>query len=270
MKATLQVTLVAAVLAVVAVIAVTVAVGARLREEPIVGNPYEEGLRYDADRHARAALGWDVLLAEAPSAPGPATLAFEVKDRGGARVEGAAVAVRVGRPETSRDVGISAAREAGGGRYAADVVFPAPGPWLVRFDVRRDGRAVAVEKVVTVAAACDLGVGPCTRALPDGTEVTLELGPRPLRTMRDLAVSVAVRQGASPVDGAAVDVRLEMKGMDMGPNARALAPGGGGRYAGTAVLVRCPSGRKDWSAEVSVARAGAAPQRARFELTVTE
>jgi nitrogen fixation protein FixH len=269
-KATLQVTLVAAVLAVVAVIAVTVAVGARVREEPIVANPYEEGLRYDADRHARAALGWDVLLAEAPAAPGPAALGFEVRDRAGALVEGASVAVRVGRPETSRHVGIAAAREAGGGRYTADVVFPAPGPWLVRFDVRRGETAVAVEKVVTVAAACDPGAGPCTRALPDGTEVTLELGPRPLRTMRDLAVSVAVRQGARPVDGAAVDVRLEMKGMDMGPNARALVPGGGGRYAGTAVLVRCPSGRKDWSAEVSVVRPGAAPQRARFELTVAE
>jgi nitrogen fixation protein FixH len=266
----MQWTLGLAVAAVIAIIAVTVAVGARVREDPIVANPYEEGLRYDADRHARAALGWDVVLAPAPAAAGPATLGFEIVDRAGARVAGASVAVRVGRPDTSRNVAIAEAREAGEGRYAADVVFPAAGPWLLRFDVAQGGTRVAVERVVTVGAACDVGAGPCTRALPDGSEVTLELGPRPLRTMHDLSVAARVRSGSAPVDGATVSVRFEMKGMDMGPNASALAARGDGRYGGTAVLVRCPSGRRDWAAEVSVARAGAAPQRVRFDLTVAE
>jgi nitrogen fixation protein FixH len=262
---TLKVTLVASVAAVVGVIALTIWVGARMKEETVVSNPYEEGLRYDAERHARAALGWDVVLAPGPLSPGAAALAFDVRE--GARpVAGAAIAVRVGRPDTSRGVATVQARETSPGRYAADVAFPAPGPWVLRFEVSQGGRRLPIEKAVEVAAPCDLGAGPCTRALPGGGEVTLELGPRPLRAMADLDVDAHVRAAAAGVEGATVSVAFSMKGMEMGPNARTLAERGAGRYAGKAVLVRCPSGRGDWIAEVTVARPGRAPEVARFDV----
>jgi nitrogen fixation protein FixH len=266
-KHALKVTLAACVAAVAGIIALTIWVGARVKEDTVVSNPYEEGLRYDADRRARRALGWDVALSPGPVAAGPATIAFDVRD-GAAPVPGASVSVRVGRPDTSRGVATVEAREVGEGRYAADVVLSAAGPWVLRFDVKQGGRRLAIEKVVEVATPCDLAAGPCTRALPGGAEVKLELGPRPLRTMADLDVAVDVRAGGASVDGAAVSVAFSMRGMDMGPNARALAPRGGGRYGGKAVLVRCPSGRRDWSAEVAVARPGAAPEVARFDLEV--
>ena len=115
-------------------------------------------------------------------------------------------------------------------------------------------------------APCDLGQGPCTRPLPSGGEVTLELGPRPLRTMRDLQVRAQVR---SPVAPGEVSVAFSMPGMEMGQNRARLEPSPDG-WKGTAVLVRCPSGRKGWVAEVSVAVRGAPPETARFPLTVAE
>jgi hypothetical protein len=121
----------------------------------------------------------------------------------------------------------------------------------------------------SAAAACDLGAGPCTRALEGGGEVTLELSPRPLRTMRELVVSADLR-GAASGEGSAVAVSFEMAGMEMGRNEARLEASGGGRHAGKAVLVRCPSGRSDWTAEVRVGGRGAPARTARFQLTVQE
>lgn len=266
-------------------VAGTIWIGSRVKEQTIVADPYEEGLRYDAERRARAALGWDVALPAVPVAPGEATLAFTVADGEGRPVEGATVAVRVARPDTSRGVATVAARPDGGGRYAARVELPAAGPWLLRFDVRRGEDRVRIEKVVQVgtdparraaagssgaAPPCDLGQRPCTHALEGGGEVTLELGPRPLRTMRELAVAAEVRGGGAAEAGAEVKVSFAMKGMQMGDNTSPLAAAGPGRFQGKAVLVRCPSGRKDWTADVTVAAPGGAPRSARFELTVVE
>ena len=98
-----------------------------------------------------------------------------------------------------------------------------------------------IEKVVHVgpasasANACDLGKGPCTVPLTGGGEVTLELGPRPLRpcasspsrrTSERRSAAGGGRRGARP---------FAMKGMRMGDNTTALAPAGGGRLAGKAV-----------------------------------
>jgi hypothetical protein len=127
-----------------------------------------------------------------------------------------------------------------------------------------------VAGAVDSAARCDPGQGPCTRALEGGGEVTLELGPRPLRTMRELAVTAEVRGGGAAIAEGEVKVSFAMKGMQMGDNTSALAAAGAGRFTGRAVLVRCPSGRKDWTADVTVMQPGAAPRTARFELTVAE
>jgi len=122
------------------------------------------------------------------------------------------------------------------------------------------------------APACDLAAGPCARAVA-GALVTLEIAPRPLRAMRDLELTVDARRGALPIPDGVVDVALTMPGMYMGENRVRLAPLGGGRYRGRGVLVRCPSGRHTWSAEVTVAPrepASAAPVRASFTFDVAE
>jgi hypothetical protein len=114
--------------------------------------------------------------------------------------------------------------------------------------------------------ACDLAGGPCTRALPGGGEVTLELSPRPLRTMAELRVRAHVRGAAGSGD---VVVAFSMAGMDWGRNEVRLAPADGA-HSGVGVLVRCPSGRRDWVAEVRVGRPGEPARAVRFPFTASE
>jgi nitrogen fixation protein FixH len=286
----------AAVAAGLGVVGATIWIGSLVSEETVVAAPYEEGLRHDAERRARAALGWEVRGFLPPAAPGKASLAFEIVDAAGRPVGGAAVEVLVARPDTGRDAAVFAAQAAGPGRFEAEVAVPSPGPWRLTFDVRRGGDRVRIERAVTVAAPCDAGRDPCARALPGGGEVTLEMGPRPLRTMREIEVRVEVRPAPAqppplgaregppsppslPLRGGEgrgeggeparrVTVSFSMPGMDMGENRVVLAPGGQGRYAGRAVLVRCPAGRTDWIAEVEVASPGASARTVRFDLTV--
>jgi hypothetical protein len=139
------------------------------------------------------------------------------------------------------------------------------------------GEAVAAQRLQRaaparaqrVAPACDLAAGPC--AGPAGPfDVTLDLGPRPLRTMAELAAVVDVRRGGAALDGARVVLSFDMRGMSMGENRRTLDGLGNGRYAGKAVLVRCPSGRKDWVATLAVDADGEPPAVARFEFWVDE
>lgn len=117
-------------------------------------------------------------------------------------------------------------------------------------------------------AACDLGATPCALALPGGGEVKLELAPRPLLAMKDLAVRVDL--GANAPERAEVSVSFSMRGMSMGENRSRLARTGRGRFEGKAVIVRCSSGRREWVADVEVASPGAPARSARFSLTVAE
>lgn len=289
-----KVALGAAIAAALGAIAATVWVGAQVREETVVAKPYEEGLGLDAERRARAALGLALSIAEVPGAGG-GPLVFELSDRAGRPVADVAVTVEISRPETSRGAQGVPARAEGGGRYVADIAFPDAGPWDVRFDVARGSERVRLERRVEVQAACDLSAGPCTRPLAGGGSVTLELSPRPLRAMAELGVRVQVvpphpdlprgapgserlagragdttrEAGAAAAAGERVEVSFAMPGMDMGANRAMLVATGGGRHEGTAVLVRCPSGRRAWVADVTVA-SEAAPRTARFPLTVAE
>jgi len=133
---------------------------------------------------------------------------------------------------------------------------------------QRKGSAVPAE-TPGVVPTCDLASGPCARDA-GRFEVRLELGPRPLRTMAELVAALELRRDGAPVDGATVVLAFDMRGMSMGENRRALTGAGGGRYAGRAVLVRCPSGRRDWIATVAVEAPGGAPAIAKFELRVEE
>lgn len=267
MSRRIEIALAAATVAGLGAIGATIWIGTQVREDTVVAKPYEEGLRLGADQRARAALGLAISLEDGAPEAGHGPLAFHLADREGRPVDDAAVAVEVSRPETSRDTAAAAARPQGEGRYVADLAFPAPGPWDVRFDVRRGADRVRLERRVEVREACDLGAGPCTRPLPGGGEVELELGPRPLETMQALEVSLGLRGVPEP---ARVSLSFSMRGMDMGENRPALAPAGPGRFLGKAVLVRCPSGRKEWVADVSVSAPGAPERSARFSLTVAK
>lgn len=264
--------LAAAIVAGLGAIGATLWVGAHVREDTVVARPYEEGLAQDADRRARADLGLAVSIPGEPLEAGAGPLRFALADRAGRAVEGAAVTVEASRPETSRGTLAARARAEGGGRFAAELAFPAPGPWDVRFDVTLGERRVRLERRVVVLPACDLAASPCARPLTGGGEVVLELSPRPLAAMRELGVRVVVRGAtATSALGAARDaisVSFSMPGMEMGENRVALSPAGDGAWGGKAVLVRCPSGRRDWVVQVDVTPAGGPPRAARFALAL--
>jgi hypothetical protein len=107
----------------------------------------------------------------------------------------------------------------------------------------------------TVRVRCDsIHVSACAARL-GGREVTLTIQPRPVKTMEDLTFEVTV----SGDDSAGVPyIDLNMAVMDMGPNRVELISLGNGRWKGTGVIVRCPSGKRTWVSAVTVPAVGTA------------
>ena len=101
---------------------------------------------------------------------------------------------------------------------------------------------------------CDIQSRPCTRDVA-GCKVTLDIGPRPVKAMEDLAFTVNI-EGKKPEAAPYID--LGMPGMNMGKNRVELTAAGQGTYEGKGVIVRCPSGRQTWRARVTVPGSGEA------------
>lgn len=89
-------------------------------------------------------------------------------------------------------------------------------------------------------------IGPYV-AFAESEKVLLDIGPKPVKAMRELTFSVEL-----PGSGAAVRpwIDLGMPGMRMPPNRVDLAREGDGRYRGKGVIVTCPSGMRTWTATV--------------------
>ena len=114
------------------------------------------------------------------------------------------------------------------------------------------GAWAASENQSGASANCDIQAGACVQPLGGGS-VTLEILPRPVKAMTDLTFIVTL-QGLAPGEGPAID--LEMPGMSMGPNHVTLERTPDGVYTGRGVIVRCPSGRTLWAADVTIPGAG--------------
>lgn len=101
---------------------------------------------------------------------------------------------------------------------------------------------------------CQMHDGECKQALPD-CEVTLDIRPKPVKAMTDLLFHVSI-SGSKPESPPYID--LGMPGMKMGPNRVKMKPVGKNAYEGRGIIVRCPSGRRTWSAKVTVPGLGVA------------
>jgi hypothetical protein len=93
------------------------------------------------------------------------------------------------------------------------------------------------------------------RGVAGGQEVLLSIAPWPPIAMREVDFTVSL-PGYAGKTSPYVD--LSMEGMEMGRNRVDLFRGADGRYRGTGVIVRCPSGRRDWEATVTAPGAGKA------------
>ncbi len=110
------------------------------------------------------------------------------------------------------------------------------------------GPALAAESTIN----CDMHKGVCLQSSGNLT-VSLEIVPRPVKAMQDLVFKVSIK-GAPPAKHPHID--LGMPAMKMGPNQVSLKPTGPGTYEGTGVIVRCPSGKRTWFANVIVPGSG--------------
>jgi hypothetical protein len=103
------------------------------------------------------------------------------------------------------------------------------------------------------AVNCNAHEGVCSLPLGD-LEVTLEISPRPVKAMQDLVFKVSI---TNHVSANPPYIDLGMPGMKMGPNRVLLESTGQDTYEGKGVIVRCPSGRRTWFADVIVPGSGA-------------
>ena len=97
--------------------------------------------------------------------------------------------------------------------------------------------------------------GGVLRGAAGGQEVFIAISPWPPRAMREVDFTVTL-PGYGGTASPSID--LSMTGMEMGRNRVDLSRGTDGRYRGTGVIVRCPSGRNDWEATVTAPGAGKA------------
>jgi hypothetical protein len=95
---------------------------------------------------------------------------------------------------------------------------------------------------------CNVHEGPCSATL-SGAEVILDIGPKPVRAMQDLTFVVTLPEGTA---AASLQLDLGMPGMQMGRNRVILKPEGKSVFRGNGVIVRCPSGRRTWKANLMV------------------
>ncbi len=146
-------------------------------------------------------------------------------------------------------------REEEAGTYAGDLVLPEAGEWLLRLTV--DSGPIRAERRWLATAAPpaapdkprDIHAGPVA-GFAGGQEVILDISPRPVRAMRELTFAVELPGAGGK--GGAPRIDLEMPGMRMPPNRVVLRRGADGIYRGTGAIVRCGSGKRTWSATVTL------------------
>lgn len=93
---------------------------------------------------------------------------------------------------------------------------------------------------------CNIHEHACTRELLN-SKVTLDISPKPVKAMTDLLFRLTLT-GKQPEAAPYID--LGMPGMKMGPNQVSLQARSKGVYEGSGIIVRCPSGKRIWKAEV--------------------
>lgn len=187
------------------------------------------------------AAGRNRFLAEVSTAEGPLQ---------GARAS--LRAMRLSGPE--HDVTFPL-REEEAGMYTADIDLPAAGSWMLLLDVEGDRVRTERRWIVTADAGNrapegqdDIHEGSVTRTA-GGQTVILDISPKPVTAMTQLVFTVELPGYAGP-DAPFVD--LGMPGMRMPPNRVLLAREESGRYRGTGTIVRCGSGKRTWTATVTL------------------
>jgi nitrogen fixation protein FixH len=119
---------------------------------------YDEGVNYNrvlARAAAEDALGWRAKVAFAAGAPvqnltRPGTIKVTLRERGGAALSGAVVALRIERPLGPDDAMTLRLDEGQPGEYAAPLTLPQIGQWEVHVTARRAADAFEMTKRIEI------------------------------------------------------------------------------------------------------------------------
>lgn len=102
---------------------------------------------------------------------------------------------------------------------------------------------------------CDIHAGHCSKIIAeDNISVVFDCNPKPVKSMSEILFSVTLKEKDKPVQDASMEIYLTMPGMFMGDNRILLMHKEKGRYEGKGVIVRCPSGKRIWKADVIIRR----------------
>ncbi len=146
-------------------------------------------------------------------------------------------------------------REEETGVYGTEIDLPESGIWMLLLSVESD--AIRAERRWIATAGTDdrpavsgrnISLGPVT-AYAGNRAVILDISPKPVSAMKELLFTVML----PGYDGPGVPLLdLGMPGMAMPPNRVALSREDGGRFRGEGVIVRCGSGKRTWTATVTL------------------
>ena len=243
----------------------TVYLAQRSHEGLVERNYFESAVNEFAEREEEARAGFTVKFPDRYRA-GESRFAASLSTSAGP-LRGARVTLSAMRPSGPGEDREYALREESPGEYAADILLPSPGRWMLSIAVDA-GRIHARRRWTVEALPADGPVpSPASAGALRGTagkqEVRLSVSPWPPRAMRELSFAVELPGYAG---GPPPFVDLSMPGMEMGRNRFPLSRTPDGIYRGTGVIVRCPSGRKEWEAVVTVPGSG----KAVFRLDVAD
>lgn len=245
-----------------------VVVGLQVLEGTVVEKPYEQGLSWDERQRERIQSGFDVSLEGEKFRTGDNLVVARVT-RNGVPAPGEEVELLMRRPGSGEHTNRYRLSGRGDGTYDAAAVLPLPGRWEAVITVQHEGRPVEFRHVTQVAGAvreenpgagevpCDIDTGPCTAVLSGGGAVSLEITPRPVRTMKDLFFTLRF-DGQSDPETEEIFLHLDMPGMYMGEIRVRLLLTEERVYGGPGIIVRCPSGRRTWRATVGEEGPGSA------------
>jgi len=98
-------------------------------------------------------------------------------------------------------------------------------------------------------ADCRIDKGPCAMTImPGGVTAVFDISPKPVKMMSGLFFDLSLHKGDRPLTDVDVILYLTMPGMYMGEHRVVMSHKGGGRYEGSSVIPRCPSGKRIWKA----------------------
>jgi len=126
----------------------TLMIGSSRFEQTVVREPYETGLRWDAERKERERSGWQVSIAKKQVPTGQQALDIAVNDRSARPLEPAQVEVRFLRPFSGIGDRTFRAERLPSGTFRIVVTIPERGRWDLQIMVSRGDRRIIFEDAI--------------------------------------------------------------------------------------------------------------------------